>query len=40
LTDQQVLEIEAQVMEYFGKQRVEAGKILNKAGIIPGRGGR
>jgi hypothetical protein len=24
LTDQQVLEIEAQVMEYFGKQRVEA----------------
>jgi hypothetical protein len=30
LTDQQVLEIEAQVMEYFGKQRVEAGKILDK----------
>jgi hypothetical protein len=25
LTDQQVLEIEAKVMEYFGKQRVEAG---------------
>jgi hypothetical protein len=40
LTDQQVLEIEARVMEYFGKQRIEAGKILDKAGITPGRGGR
>jgi hypothetical protein len=40
LTDQQILEIEAQVMEYFEKQRVEVGKILDKAGIIPGRGGR
>jgi hypothetical protein len=37
LTDQQILEIEAQVMEYFGKQRVEAGKILDKAGLS-GRG--
>jgi hypothetical protein len=40
LMEEQILEIEAQVMEYFGKQRVEAGKILDKAGIIPGRGGR
>jgi hypothetical protein len=37
LTDQQILEIEAQVLEYFEKQRVEAGKILDKAGLI-GRG--
>jgi hypothetical protein len=36
-TDMQVLEIESQVMEYFGKQRVEAGKILDKAGLT-GRG--
>jgi hypothetical protein len=34
------LEIEAQVMEFFGKQKVEAGKILDKVGITPGRGGR
>jgi hypothetical protein len=40
LTDQQILEIEAQVMEFFGKQKVEAGKILDKVGITPGRGGR
>lgn len=39
LTDQQILEIEAQVLEYFGKQRVEAGKILDKAGLTA-RGGR
>jgi hypothetical protein len=37
LTDQQILEIEAQVLEYFGKQRVEAGKIMDKAGLT-GRG--
>jgi hypothetical protein len=37
LTDQQIVEIEAQVLEYFGKQRVEAEKILDKAGLI-GRG--
>jgi hypothetical protein len=37
LSDQQTLEIEAQVLEYFGKQRVEAGKILDKAGLT-GRG--
>jgi hypothetical protein len=40
LTDQQILEIEAKVMEFFGKQRVEAGKILDKASITPGRGNR
>jgi hypothetical protein len=37
LSDQQILEIEAQVLEQFGKQRVEAGKILDKAGLS-GRG--
>jgi hypothetical protein len=40
LTDQQVVEIEAQVMEYFGKQKVEAAKVMDKAGINPGRGNR
>jgi hypothetical protein len=40
LTDLQILEIESRVMEFFGKQKVEAGKILDKAGITPGRGGR
>lgn len=39
LTDQQILDIEAQVLEYFRKQRVEAGKILDKAGLST-RGGR
>jgi hypothetical protein len=37
LSDQHILEIEAQVLEQFGKQRVEAGKILDKAGLS-GRG--
>jgi hypothetical protein len=37
LNDSQVLEIESQVLEQFGKQKVEAGKILDKAGLT-GRG--
>jgi hypothetical protein len=40
LTEQQIREIEAQILEFYGKQRVEGSKILDKAGIIPGRGGR
>jgi hypothetical protein len=40
LTEEQILKIEAQVMEFFGKQKVEAGKILDKAGLTGGRGGR
>jgi hypothetical protein len=39
LTEQQQREIEAQILEFYGKQRVEGSKILDKAGIIPGRGG-
>jgi hypothetical protein len=40
LTEQQVQEIEAQILEFYGKQKVEGSKILDKAGIIPGRGNR
>jgi hypothetical protein len=37
LTQQQIQEIEARILEYFGRQKVEGSKILDKAGIIPGR---
>jgi hypothetical protein len=40
LTDQQIGEIEAQILEFYGKQRVEGSKILDKAGIVPGKGGK
>jgi hypothetical protein len=40
LTKQQIRDIEAQVLEFYGRQKVEGSKILDKAGIIPGRGGR
>jgi hypothetical protein len=40
LTERQIQEIEAQVLEFYQKQKVEGSKILDKAGIIPGRGGR
>lgn len=35
LTDRQVRDIEAQTMEFYGKQRVEAKKIMEKARINP-----
>lgn len=37
LTEEQLMQIEAQIMEFYGKQKVEAGKILDKAGLT-GRG--
>lgn len=38
LTDRQVRDIEAQTMEFYGKQRVEAKKIMEKARINPNQG--
>jgi hypothetical protein len=38
LTNEQIRDLEAQVLEFYGKQKVGAAKILDEAGIIPGRG--
>jgi hypothetical protein len=40
LTEKQIRDIEAQTMEFYGKQRVEAKKILEKARITPGKGNK
>jgi hypothetical protein len=37
LTERQIRDIEAQTLEFYGKQRVEAKKLLEKARINPGR---
>lgn len=40
LTERQIQEIEAQVIEFYGRQKAEGAKILDKAETIPGRGNR
>jgi hypothetical protein len=37
LTERQIRDIEAQTLEFYGKQQVEAKKLLEKARINPGR---
>lgn len=38
LTEKQIRDIEAQTMEFYGKQKVEAKKIMEKARITSGKG--
>lgn len=40
LTDKQIMEIEAQTLEFYGKQRVEAKKFLEKARLSTGKGNK
>jgi hypothetical protein len=40
LTEKQIREIEAQTMEFYGRQRVEAKKIMEKARINPNKGNK
>jgi hypothetical protein len=37
LTERQIRDVEAQTLEFYGKQRVEAKKLLEKARINPGK---
>jgi hypothetical protein len=34
------MEIEAQTLEFYGRQRVEAKRFLEKAGLTKGRGNK
>jgi hypothetical protein len=38
LTEKQIWDIEGQMMEFYGRQRVEAKKIMDKARIVPNQG--
>jgi hypothetical protein len=40
LTEKQAMEIEAQTLESYGRQRVEAKRFLEKAGLTKGRGNK
>jgi hypothetical protein len=40
LTEKRVQEIEAQTLEFYGKQRVEAKRFLEKAGLSKGKGNK
>jgi hypothetical protein len=40
LTKKQIMDIEAQTLEFYGKQRVEAKKFLEKAKINTGKGNK
>jgi hypothetical protein len=40
LTERQIQEIKAETMEFYGKQRVEAKKIMEKARITPNKGNK
>jgi hypothetical protein len=40
LTEKQAMEIEAQTLEFYGNQRVEVKRFLEKAGLTKGRGNK
>jgi hypothetical protein len=40
LTEKQIQEIEAQTVEFYGRQRVEAKRFMEKAGLNKGKGNK